>query len=130
MASWSQVIATIGALQAQQLNDTMWQIEMLVSNSDRTQRVFLMYEVLKPDMEFVKVAIPLGLSAAISTEAIVQRYGSLTVGSFSYLQLSQGGMLFLGYSLPLPLLDLSDQNAFLLHLQLLSNAADMIQMQL
>jgi hypothetical protein len=96
MASWSHVVATIGALQAQQLNDTMWQVEMLVSNTDRTQRVFLTYEVLKPDMEFVKVSVPLGFNAAISTEAVVQKFGSLTVGSFSYLQFSQGGMLFLG----------------------------------
>jgi hypothetical protein len=130
MASWGQVVAAVRALQAQQLNDTMWQVEMLVSGTDRAQRVFLMHEVLKPDMEFVKVTVPLGFSASVSAETIVHKYGSLTVGSFSYIQLSQGGMLFLGYSLPLQLLDLSDLNAFLLHLQLLANAADMIQTQL
>lgn len=130
MASWGQVVAAITPLQARQLNDTMWQLEPLVSGTDRTQRVFVMHEVLKPDMEFVKVNVPLGFSASMSAEDIVRQHGALTVGSFSYMQLDRGGMLFLGYSIPLQLLDLSDTNAFLLHLQLLVNAADIIQADL
>lgn len=129
MATWSQIGSVVRVLPCEKLNDTMWSVDFFIDGTDRTQRVFLEYEVVKPDMEFVKAVSPLAPAQALDIEAVVRKFGSLTIGSFSYIQFSGGGgSLFLGSSVPLQLLDLSDPHAFLLYLQLLAQAADWIKM--
>jgi hypothetical protein len=128
MATWGQIVSSIQAFPAQQLSDTMWSLEHFIDDTDRTQRVYLMHEVLKPDMEFVKIVSPLDSVPVPDIEATVRKPGSLTIGAFSYMQFpGGGGMLFIGNSIPLQILDLSDQQTFLLYLQLLAQAADWIK---
>jgi len=60
--------------------------------------------------------------------SVLQQFGSLTVGSLSYLQFSQGGgMLFIGTSIPLWVLDLSNPHPFLLYMHVLAQAADTVK---
>ena len=129
MATWSQVESAIKLLSAEQLNNTMWSTELHIDGTDRTQRVFVAYELVPPDMEFVKVSSPIDSAGAIMDPgSVLQQFGSLTVGSLSYLQFSQGGgMLFIGTSIPLWVLDLSNPHPFLLYMHVLAQAADMVK---
>jgi hypothetical protein len=129
MATWSQVESVVKMLSAEQLNDTMWSVELSIGETGRTQLVYVMYELIKPDMEFVKASSPLDSALTpLDIEAAVREFGSLTVGSLSYMQFSDGsGMLFIGTTIPLRVLDLSDPHPFLLYLQLLAQDADWIK---
>jgi hypothetical protein len=131
MATWHEVEFAVQSLPSKRLNDTMWGLELPIDGTDRTQQVFLSHEIVKPDMAFVKVTSPLAPAQVLNVEAVVRSFGSLNVGSLSYVPFNEdSGMLCIGTSMPLDVLDLSQPQAFLLYLFVLARAADNIRAQI
>lgn len=131
MATWSEVGSAVQALSAKRLNDTMWGLELPIDGTDRTKQVYVAYEIIEPDMAFVKITCPLAPIQLLNVEAVVRNFGSQIVGSLSYVPLNQGdGILCIGTSIPLDVLDLSQPKMFLLYMFVLSTAADNIKAQI
>lgn len=131
MATWSEVESAVQSLPSKKLNDTMWMLELSIDGTDRTQQVFLAHEIVKPDMAFVKVTSPLAPAQLLNIEAVVRSFGSLNVGSLSYVPFNESdGILCIGTSMPLGVLDLSQPHTFLLYLYVLARAADNIKAQI
>jgi hypothetical protein len=131
MATWHEVESVVQLLPSKKLNDTLWALDLSIYNSDRTQQVFVAYEVIQPDMEFVTINSPLAQIRCMNMEAIVRNFGALNIGSLSYVPFDEDdGMLCIGTNLPLSILDLSQREIFLTYLSVLAKAADTIRIQI
>ena len=113
------------------MNDEMYRINFMVHGSDVRQQVYLMYELMKPDLEFVKIASPVGVLPLVNLREMLWDHGSLTIGGFQCIPTSDvDGILTLGTSIPLPLLDLSEPSVFLLAMNVLAGASQRVSREI
>lgn len=124
VATWTDLIGVVERMGGQRVNDEMLRMDVLVQSSGTYQQVYLMYELMKPDLEFVKIASPVGALPLVDVHNLLRSYGSLTIGGFQCMASDEaGGILTLGSSMPLALLDLSQPVVFMLTLSILGSAS-------
>lgn len=132
MGTWPEVCAIASRFGARQLNDTAWLFELPGADEGRVQKVFVFYELLKPDFEFVQIKSPFAPIHEVDVDRVIRSLGQLQVGAIGYapFRANDGseldGMLDITTSIPLRSLDLSDPTTFLLYLHILARAADNI----
>jgi hypothetical protein len=130
MATWSEIEAVTQFIPSKKLGDNMLALEISIDNTDRAQQVVLTLERIEPTMTLLKVNSPLSMAQNLNVEAVVRSFGSLNVGSLSYIPFPDGdGMLCIGTTLPLDVFDLSQPEQFLLYLFTLGKTADSIRAQ-
>jgi hypothetical protein len=126
-----------GSIRRTTANDTGWLFELLgVEEGDRTQKVFVFYELMRPDFEFVQIKSPFAPIRDVDVARTLKSFGQLNVGAIGYSPIydSDGretdGFLNIATSIPLRSLDLSDPTPFLLYLHILARAADNLERNL
>jgi hypothetical protein len=135
LATWDELCDVAGKFGGARVRDTAWRFDVEVHGEGRSQNVFVFYEVLKPDLEFIKIASAFAAIDAVDCAAVMKAFGQLTVGSIGYSPRFDAagnpvdGFLTLSASLPLATLDLSAPMQFMLYLNVLARAADTIERQ-
>lgn len=131
MATWLEVGQQLLQIGGQQLNETMWRVDLQGCEPSRTQQVFVSYEVMKPDFEMLKVLSPVAPSSLVDVEGVVRMLGGLVVGNIGYTPTgSADGLVHIGTTIPLALLDLTSPQLFLVYLAMVAQAADGFERQL
>jgi hypothetical protein len=136
MGTWRDVCTIAVQFGARQLNDTGWLFELQGAAEDRTQKVFVSYELMQPDFEFVQIKSPFAPMRDVDVARTLKSFGQLNAGAIGYSPIydSDGretdGFLNITTSIPLRSLDLSDPTPFLLHLHILARAADNLERNL
>lgn len=130
MATWSEIETVTKFVPSKKLGDNMLALEIPIDDTGRTQPVVLTRERIEPTMTLLKVNSPISMAQNLDVEAIVRSFGSLNVGSLSYIPFPDGdGMLCIGTTLPLDVLDLSQPEQFLFYLFTLGKTVDSIRAQ-
>jgi hypothetical protein len=130
MSTWQEVCAIASRFGARQLNDTAWLFELPGAGEGRVQKVFVFYELLLPDFEFVQVKSAFAPIREVDVDRVIRSLGQLQVGAIGYtpFRADDGseldGMLYITTSIPLRSFDLSDPTTFLMYLHILARAAD------
>jgi hypothetical protein len=136
MATWREVNQLVDMLGGSRSSDTLDRVIVPGCEQEREQKVFLAYELMKPDFEFVKLASPVAMIDLVDVEPVVRRVGRLQVGCLSYQYVYENGkevdgFLTLATSIPLVTLDLADSAAyFALYLNIFGRAADTLEKEL
>lgn len=135
MASWSDVSAVAHKFGAQRLGDSAWLFEIQGTDESRQQKVFVNYELMPPDFEFLKISSVLTHVKGVDTREILEKAGQFQVGSLNYTPdfdedgRITDGFITLGTTIPLALIDISDPTWFLLYLHILAHTADAQEQQ-
>jgi hypothetical protein len=140
MATWSEVGTLVQKLRAERLNDTMWKVPIEGADGSYRQEVFVSYELMQPDFEFVKIQCLLG---TVGTVGSMPRFfavaGNRQVGTIGFTPMFDDngefldGALDIGTTIPLDVIDLSNSssaNRFALYLHVLAGAANSIEHRL
>src|ERR1019366_2900846 len=131
MTKWDDICRVASAFGATELSATAWMFEMHGS-ATAMQKVFVSYEVMEPDLEFIQLRSPIAGIDGADCDAILGEYGQLLVGSMGYVPTWKevgtevDGWLALISTIPLALLDLSDEANFLIYCNLIARAAEEI----
>lgn len=132
MGSWQEVCAIGSRFGARQMNDTAWLFELQGDDEGNLQKVFVFYELMQPDFEFLQIKSAFVSIREVDAEAAIKKLGQLQVGGIGYapFRASDGsqadGMLTITTSIPLRSFDLSDPTTFMLYLHILARAANNI----
>jgi hypothetical protein len=138
MATWKDVNRLVDMMGGSHPSDTMDQVIVAGCEPDRKQKLFISYEVMKPDFEFVNVASVFAMIDLVNVEAVVRRVGRLSVGCVSYQYVYENGkevdgLVTLASSMPLASLELTDgangQAHFGIYLNVFGRAADTLEME-
>jgi hypothetical protein len=130
MGSWQEVCAIGSRFGARQMNDTAWLFELQGDDEGSLQKVFVFYELMQPDFEFLQIKSAFASIREVDAEAAIKKLGQLQVGGIGYapFRASDGsqadGMLTITTSIPLRSFDLSDPTTFMLYLHILARAAN------
>jgi hypothetical protein len=130
MGTWQEVCAIARKFGAQQLNDTAWLFQLQVAEEGRLQKVFVFYEFMRPDFEFMQIKSIFGPIQEVDLKKVIKGLGQLQVGAIgcSSIYANDGseidGMLNITTSIPLRPFDLSDPTIFIVYLHILARAAD------
>lgn len=77
MTTWYEVSSAVESIWGgERPNDTMLVVQLELAGGSRTQQVFLRHELLPPDLEFVHVESPIGVTSRIDLPAALLRAGS------------------------------------------------------
>lgn len=104
-------------------------------DSGRTQRVWISYEVVKPDYEVVRIHSPFARVGAVELAPVVRQVGQLLVGALGYLAAvdeagdPDNGILTVGTTVPLDLLGPGQVADMFMHVPLIAGAADRLEEQ-
>jgi hypothetical protein len=135
LATWDDFCGVAATFGGTRLSDAAWRFDLQVHGEGRAQKVFAFYELMKPDLEFLKIASAFAEIDAVDCEAVLKAFGQLNVGSIAYTPRFDAagnpidGFLTLATSLPLATLDLSEPLQFMLYLNIFARAADTIEQQ-
>ncbi len=130
MGTWQEVCAIARNFGAQQLNDTAWLFQLQVTEEGKLQKVFVFYELMPPDFEFMQIMSAFGPIQEMDLKKVIKRLGQLQAGAIGYspFRADDGseidGMLNITTSIPLRPFDLSDPTVFIIYLHILARAAD------
>lgn len=119
-----------------QLGPGAWAFELPGVDEGRTQKVFVFYEVIKPDFEIIRVSSPVSAIADVDAASVLRSFGQLLVGGIGYSPdadddgRDSGGFLTIATSVPLAALDLSNPTPLLLYLFVLAKAADDVELKI
>jgi len=137
MATWVEIAALGRQLGGEALTDEMLILELIVdSNSLDRQNVYVMYEVMPPDMAFLRLTSAIAPLARVNVADVIRRFGDLQVGSLTHIPTyndngrAQDGALGLTTTFPIQLIDVSDSSRFILFIHILANAARLVSRQL
>ncbi len=135
MATWKDMNRLVDMMGGSHLSDTMDQLVVPGCEPDRKQKIFIAYEVMKPDFEFVKVMSAFAMVDLVNVEAVVRRVGRLQVGCVSYQYVYENGrevdgFVTLASTTPLASLDLTEGQAhFGIYLNVFGRAADTLEVE-
>ena len=136
MADYQQFCAVASSFGAEQLNPDVWRFELPGRDAERTQDVFVMRELMPPDLEFLQIKSAFAPLEETDCAQVLRHFGQMTVASIGHNPLyddqgnQEDGLLTLASSLPLAVLDLTNPLAFMLYLHVLARAADGLEQQL
>ncbi len=127
MATWRDIEALQLPL-AERVSDSMWMMNLEGCEPDRQQKVFLTHEVLKPDLDIIRISSAIALASEIDAEAVVRGLGDMLIGGLSCSAYGENdGIVSLGTTLPLMFLDLSESAFFYVYLSILARDADRVE---
>ena len=131
MATWEEFGALAQQIGGDRLSDHTWMFTLPGDGEKRVQKTFVFHELIKPNIEVIKIASAFARLADVDPEKVLTDFGRLTVGAIGYTPLPDGGgFLGLATSIPLAALDLSSPAQFLVFVNLIARAADSIEQQL
>ena len=76
MGTWQEVCAIARKFGAQQLNDTTWLFQLQVAEEGRLQKVFVFYEFMRPDFEFMQIKSIFGPIQEVDLKKVIKGLGS------------------------------------------------------
>jgi hypothetical protein len=115
VTGWRDVLDLAGTYGGQELADGVVVFELPVDESaTRHWKVFFFHDVVKPDMEFVRLSSPVGELRRVDAAQLLREFGTLTIGALQFNQSDTGGFVCLGTSLPLQFLDIDEPLRFML----------------
>ena len=136
MATWHEFCGLARRFGGKQLNETGWMFDLQGCEAGRSQKVFVSYELMKPNFEFIQVRSAFVLINEVDTEQVLKRVGQLQAGSIGYSPLFDrhgnpiDGVLNISSAIPLAVLDLSEPTWFILYLNILARTADGIEQRI
>lgn len=136
MATWNEFCSVAPTFGGTQSSGTAWMFHLQGKGEHRSQKVFVFYELMQPDFEFLQVKSAFVRIAEVDSEAILKGLGQLLVGAIGYSPAwgSDGneidGFLNITTSIPLRTLDLSDSTSFFLYINVLAQSADDIEQRI
>jgi hypothetical protein len=84
VGTWQEVCAIARKFGAQQLNDTAWLFQLQVAEEGRLQKVFVFYEFMRPDFEFMQIKSVFGPIQEVDLKKVIKGLGQLQVGAIGY----------------------------------------------
>lgn len=134
MASWSDVSAVAASHGGERLSESMLQFNIQGKGVGRRQKVFMSYELMPPDFEFVRIESPIGIMSELEPEAALRGLGQLQVGALTYTPVPNSamddGIVGIGTTMPLALVDLTEPLVLMLYINILAQAADNVEQQI
>lgn len=119
---------------ARQLSSTVVLMEIPRGDTGRSQQVSIVYEVIEPDYEIIRFHSPFGRLDSVVATDVVKHVGQRLIGALGYtpanVENDQGdGILSIGSSIPLMMIDTKDAGSVLLFIALLAGAGDRLEEQ-
>ncbi len=135
MARWSDLATVAPLINGQQVAETVWVFYMDIGGNGRKQKVFVTYELMKPDFEFLRISAAISMMSLADPEMIVRRVGQLQAGCVSFTPSAtqdrpDDGIINLCTVIPLAALDLTEPGPFLLYLNIFAMTADNLEQEL
>ncbi len=136
MATWAEFCGLAPAFGGTQSSGTAWMFQVKGKGEHRSQKVFVFYELMQPDMEFLQVKCAFVRIAEVDCEAVLKGLGQLLVGAIGYSPAWDpdgkeiDGFLNITTSIPLSTLDLSNPTPFFLYLNVVAQSADDIEQRI
>lgn len=130
--AWIVIRSMLETSGAQRLSDTALSMEIPRGDTGRTQRVLISYEVIAPDYEIAKLHSPFARVGTVNLDEVVRNSGQLVIGNIGYTPSVDAsgndiGLLTIGSSIPLMMLNPNDAGALLMYLAVLAGAADQLE---
>ena len=125
-----------GSFGAKQLNPTLWQFGVPARAGDREHEVFVSYEVMQPEFEFLQLKSALVRVSEVDCGQVLRSFGQLLVGAIGYQPMFDANgnafdaMVMLSSSFPLAGINLSEPTWLLLYINVLGQAADGLGQQM
>jgi len=127
MATWQDILA-LQMPRAEEVSDGVLTLQFEGCEPNRSQKVFLFHDVLKPDLEMIRISSAIALASEINAETVMQGLGNMLIGGLSYSPYGDNdGIISLGITLPLMFLDLSESAFFYVYLGILARDADRVE---
>jgi hypothetical protein len=135
MARWSELATSAALINGQRVTETVYMFHLDVGESGRKQKVFMTYELMSPDFEFLRITSAVSMISVSDPEVVIRRVGQLQAGCVSFTpSATQGrpddGIINLCTVIPLGALDLVDPKPFLLYLNIFAMTADNLEQEL
>ncbi len=135
MARWSDLAAVAPLINGQQVAETVWVFHMDAGGNGRKQKVFVTYELMKPDFEFLRITAAVSMISLADPEIIIRQVGQLQAGCVSFTPSAtqdrpDDGIINLCTVIPLVALDLTEPGPFLLYLNIFAMTADNLEQEL
>jgi tetratricopeptide (TPR) repeat protein len=129
---WIAVRNVLETAGAQRLSDTALSLEIPRGDTGRTQRVWISYEISAQDYELVKIHSPFARIGTVNLDEVVREVGSLIIGSIGYTPWTDAsgnemGLLTIGSTIALTMLDPNDAGEMLMYIAMLSGAGDRLE---
>jgi tetratricopeptide (TPR) repeat protein len=130
--AWIALRSMLETSGAQRLSETALSMEIPRGDTGRTQRVWISYEVVAPDYEFARLHSPFARVGTVNLDEVVRDSGKLIIGSIGYTPSADAlgndiGLLTVGSSIPLMMLNPNDAGSILMYLAVLAGAADQLE---
>jgi hypothetical protein len=122
-------------INGQQMAEAVWLFHMDVGGNGRRQKVFVTYELMKPDFEFLRITAAVSMMSLADPKMIIRQVGQLQAGCVSFTpSATQGrpddGIINLCTVIPLVALDLTEPGPFLLYLNIFAITADNLEQEM